>query len=117
MREKNRAGETSLASNPAAKKRPAGGRKPAVIRVLVAEDHSVVRDGLVAIIKQEADMDVVAETGDGPGRRNAPQFRLDRGRGLGCRALVITNCWRKSRGVEWGLSIRRGRRAWIGRLR
>jgi len=35
------------------------------IRVLVADDHTVVRDGLVAIIKQEKDMDVVAETGDG----------------------------------------------------
>jgi DNA-binding NarL/FixJ family response regulator len=36
-----------------------------VIRVLVAEDHTVVRDGLVAIIRQEKDMDVVADTGDG----------------------------------------------------
>src|SRR5436190_7741613 len=36
-----------------------------VIRILIAEDHTVVRDGLVAIIKQEQDMDVVAETGDG----------------------------------------------------
>ena len=36
-----------------------------VIRVLVADDHTVVRDGLVAIIKQEKDMDVVAEAGDG----------------------------------------------------
>ena len=50
---------------PGLKKRAAGGRKSNVIRVLVAEDHTVVRDGLVAIIKQEADMDVVAETGDG----------------------------------------------------
>src|SRR5690242_7912886 len=36
-----------------------------VIRILIAEDHTVVRDGLVAIIKQERDMEVVAETGDG----------------------------------------------------
>ena len=36
-----------------------------IIRVLVADDHTVVRDGLVAIIKQEKDMDVVADTGDG----------------------------------------------------
>ncbi len=36
-----------------------------IIRVLVADDHTVVRDGLVAIIKQENDMDVVADTGDG----------------------------------------------------
>src|SRR6266436_2875761 len=50
---------------PGNKKRAVSGQNPAVIRVLVAEDHSVVRDGLVAIIKQEADMDVVAETGDG----------------------------------------------------
>jgi DNA-binding NarL/FixJ family response regulator len=35
------------------------------IRVLVADDHTVVRDGLVAIIQQEKDMEVVAETGDG----------------------------------------------------
>jgi DNA-binding NarL/FixJ family response regulator len=36
-----------------------------LIRILIAEDHAVVRDGLVAIIKQEQDMEVVAETGDG----------------------------------------------------
>jgi len=40
-------------------------RAKKAIRVLVADDHTVVRDGLVAIIKQEKDMDVVAETGDG----------------------------------------------------
>src|SRR5881409_3701143 len=65
MRERFRAGDTSLVSNFGHKKRPTGGRKTSAIRVLVAEDHTVVRDGLVAIIKQEADMDVVAETGDG----------------------------------------------------
>jgi two-component system NarL family response regulator len=36
-----------------------------IIRILIAEDHTVVRDGLAAIIKQEQDMDVVAEAGDG----------------------------------------------------
>jgi DNA-binding NarL/FixJ family response regulator len=35
------------------------------IRILIAEDHTVVRDGLVAIVRQEEDMDVVAEAGDG----------------------------------------------------
>src|SRR4249919_1497285 len=65
MREKIRGGDTDFVSMPGDKKRAAGGRKLEVIRVLVAEDHSVVRDGLVAIIKQEADLDVVAETGDG----------------------------------------------------
>jgi DNA-binding NarL/FixJ family response regulator len=36
-----------------------------LIRVLVSDDHTVVRDGLIAIIRQEKDMDVVGETGDG----------------------------------------------------
>jgi two-component system NarL family response regulator len=40
-------------------------RTKKAICVLVADDHTVVRDGLVAIIKQEQDMDVVADTGDG----------------------------------------------------
>ena len=35
------------------------------IRVLIAEDHTVVRDGLAAIINQENDMRIVAECGDG----------------------------------------------------
>ena len=35
------------------------------IRVLIAEDHVIVRDGLAAIINQEDDMGVVAEAGNG----------------------------------------------------
>lgn len=35
------------------------------IRILVADDHTVVRDGLVAIVRQQGDMEVVADTGDG----------------------------------------------------
>jgi DNA-binding NarL/FixJ family response regulator len=35
------------------------------IRILIAEDHTIVRDGLVAILDQEQDMNVVAETGNG----------------------------------------------------
>src|SRR5258708_9006124 len=38
--------------------------KKAIIRVLVAEDHTIVRDGLVALIRQQTDMDVVADAGD-----------------------------------------------------
>jgi DNA-binding NarL/FixJ family response regulator len=30
------------------------------IRILIAEDHTVVRDGLVAILDQEHDMNVVS---------------------------------------------------------
>jgi DNA-binding NarL/FixJ family response regulator len=35
------------------------------IRVLLAEDHTVVRDGLAAIINQESGMEVVGEAGNG----------------------------------------------------
>ncbi len=64
MREKSRGGDTAFVSDPGHKKRVVRVQRD-VIRVLVAEDHTVVRDGLVALIKQEADMEVVAETGDG----------------------------------------------------
>lgn len=36
-----------------------------VIRILLAEDHAIVRDGLAAIINQQDDMRVVAQAGDG----------------------------------------------------
>jgi two-component system NarL family response regulator len=35
------------------------------IRVVLADDHPVVRDGLAAMINQQPDMKVVAEAGDG----------------------------------------------------
>jgi two-component system, NarL family, response regulator len=35
------------------------------IRVVLADDHPVVRNGLAAIVDQQADMEVVAEAGDG----------------------------------------------------
>jgi two-component system, NarL family, response regulator len=35
------------------------------IRILLAEDHAVVRDGLAAIINSEADLTVIAEAEDG----------------------------------------------------
>jgi two-component system NarL family response regulator len=38
---------------------------PPAIRVLIAEDHTVVRDGLVSIINQQDDMHIVAEAGNG----------------------------------------------------
>jgi DNA-binding NarL/FixJ family response regulator len=53
------------ASKERSKSRAHEGRKIDPIRILIAEDHTVVRDGLVAIIEQERDMDVVADTGDG----------------------------------------------------
>ena len=38
------------------------GRK---IRVILADDHPVVRDGLAAIVNRQPDMEVVAEAADG----------------------------------------------------
>ena len=35
------------------------------IRLVLADDHPVVRDGLAAMINQQSDMEVVAEAGDG----------------------------------------------------
>jgi len=35
------------------------------ISVVLADDHPVVRDGLAAMVNQQADMEVVAEAGDG----------------------------------------------------
>jgi DNA-binding NarL/FixJ family response regulator len=59
-------GDTALRRR-AASDAAVSAREPssAAIRVLIAEDHTVVRDGLVAIINQESDMRIVAESGDG----------------------------------------------------
>lgn len=42
-----------------------GGRNGNTIRVLLADDHQIVRQGLAAIIEGEADMTVVAQASDG----------------------------------------------------
>ncbi len=39
--------------------------RAAAIRILLAEDHVIVRDGLATIINQQDDMEVVAQAGDG----------------------------------------------------
>jgi DNA-binding NarL/FixJ family response regulator len=36
-----------------------------MIRILLADDHAIVREGLRALLAREADMQVVAEAGDG----------------------------------------------------
>jgi two-component system NarL family response regulator len=40
-------------------------QRAARIRVVLADDHPVVRDGLAAILNQQTDMQVVGEAGDG----------------------------------------------------
>jgi len=61
--EKNKTGDTDLIS--ASKITNHGSGNQGSIRILIAEDHTVVRDGLVAILRQEQDMTVVADTGNG----------------------------------------------------
>src|SRR5688572_24479798 len=39
---------------------------PGKIRILVVDDHMIVRVGLRTVISEEEDMEVVAEAGDGP---------------------------------------------------
>jgi two-component system, NarL family, response regulator len=36
-----------------------------VLRVMIADDHPVIREGLVTILKSEKDIKVVAEAADG----------------------------------------------------
>jgi len=48
--------------------RPSGKRQPenkARIQIVVADDHPIVREGIVANLKQHRDMKVVAEGSDG----------------------------------------------------
>jgi DNA-binding NarL/FixJ family response regulator len=45
------------------KKKPRG--KKERIRILIADDHSVVREGLVSLVKRKSDMVVVAEASNG----------------------------------------------------
>ncbi len=40
-------------------------KRPDTIRILIADDHYIVRMGLVALVNSEPDMEVVAEAADG----------------------------------------------------
>jgi DNA-binding NarL/FixJ family response regulator len=40
-------------------------KKPEKIRILIADDHYIVRIGLIALVNTEPDMEVVAEAADG----------------------------------------------------
>jgi two-component system NarL family response regulator len=57
--------DTVPASASGSKRQSRAERKSDPIRILIADDHHVLRDGLAAIIRQEIDLDVVGEVGDG----------------------------------------------------
>lgn len=65
MNKPKKACDAVPAANSGNKKQALGGRKSDPIRILIADDHHVLRDGLAAIIRQEIDLDVVGEVGDG----------------------------------------------------
>jgi hypothetical protein len=47
------------------KQKPSLGTKKERIRVLIADDHTIVREGLVSLLKRKSDMIVVAEASHG----------------------------------------------------
>ncbi|MEU2880250.1 response regulator transcription factor [Streptomyces sp. NPDC007070] len=53
------------ASGPAPASTPAPASAPRPIRILLADDHALVRRGVRLILDQEPDLEVVAEAGDG----------------------------------------------------
>lgn len=55
---------------------PLPGSALSKIRILIADDHLVVREGLVAILNRQSDMAVVAEASNG--RRALSQWRIHR---------------------------------------
>jgi two-component system, NarL family, response regulator len=52
------------------------GHNSATIRVLVADDHPLLREGIAGLIAEESDMTLVAEAAKG--REAVEQFRLHR---------------------------------------
>lgn len=55
----------ALAEAPAKKKSRGDGKQQQVTRILVVDDHAVVRQGLAAMLRQHQDIEVVGEAGDG----------------------------------------------------
>src|SRR6201987_1863833 len=47
------------------KKRAMNGERKECVRILIADDHSVVREGLVSLVKRKPDMTVVGEASNG----------------------------------------------------
>ncbi len=81
-------GELDVRSAPGGGTTSAHDQGAGVIRVLIADDHGIVRSGLRMLIDRQPDMEVVAEADDGVAalerpRRSAPTWRCSTSR---CRA-------------------------------
>src|SRR5215469_6399272 len=57
--------DTSTSTSTSAGGGGASGTPQRKIRVILADDHPIVRDGLAAILNRQPDMEVVAEASDG----------------------------------------------------
>ncbi len=64
--------------NPAAAPASPRGTARTKIRVLLVDDHPVVRKGIMSVLSQQADLEVVGEAGDGQeGLRKAKELKPD----------------------------------------
>jgi signal transduction histidine kinase/CheY-like chemotaxis protein len=66
---------------------------PGVIRVLIADDHAVVRDGLARVLNQEPDIEIVGEAADG-------QAAVEQARALSPDVILMDLSMPRLNGVE-----------------
>ena len=77
---------------------------PPSIRVLIADDHLVVREGLAAILEAADDMTLVGEAADGAERSHGPSFE---GRAVGLARVLDHRQPAPGRHLQDGSHVRR----------